>query len=101
MIFIYTTSPNLEEAKKLAEVIIDKKLASAVNLWPTQSIYMWKGEKREGEGAVLFIRTLESKLQEIEDLIGTHNMHGIPCVAAVDVRRINRHYKEHLVECVG
>ncbi len=101
MIFIYTTSPSLEEAKKLADEIISRRYASAVNYWPTKSVFMVKGERREGEGAVLFIRSLEKRLQDIEDLITAHHGTAIPCVAAVGVDRLNRHYKEHLVECIG
>lgn len=101
MIFIYTTCPNLEEAKKLSKLIVDKKLASAVNMWPAHSIYCWKGECKEGEGVVLFIRTLETKLQEIEDLAAAQSSGGIPCVATLDVRRINRGYKEVMVNCIG
>lgn len=100
MIFVYTTAPTIEEGKKLSREIIQKKLASAVNFWPTLSLYSWHGAVKEGEGSVLFIRTLEKHLQEIEDLIASMTK-GTPCVAAIDVKRINRHYKEQMVEAMA
>ncbi len=97
MLFIYTTSTNLEKAKELAETLIQRKWAAAVNYWPTHSIYSSHGETKEGEGVVLFIRTLEKHLQDIEDFITASHLGGIPCVAAVNVYRINRPYKEQVM----
>ena len=101
MIFIYTTSTTAEKAKELAETLVQRKWASAVNFWPTQSVYSARGEAKEGEGVVLFIRTLEKHLQDIEDFITASHIGGIPCVAAVNVYRINRPYKEQIMTHIG
>jgi len=80
MLFIYTTSTDIEKARELSEVLIQKKWATAVNFWPTHSVYASHGAPKEGEGVILFIRTL-----------------GIPCVASLNVYRINRPYKEQVM----
>jgi periplasmic divalent cation tolerance protein len=98
MIFIYTTCRNTEEAKKIAKTIIEKKLAGCCNVWPIDSFYFWENEVKEDKEAVLFVKTNESKLQEIESLIEANHGYSVPCVATVDVRRINRAYKEWLVQ---
>jgi uncharacterized protein involved in tolerance to divalent cations len=100
MIFVYTTCTSMDEGRELSQNLISKKLASAVNFWPAHSVFSAKGQLREGTGSVLFIRTLEKHLQEIEDLIAD-TMKGIPCIAALDVKRINRHYKEHMVDAMA
>ncbi len=100
MIFVYTTVPNMDAGKALSRNIIEKKLASAVNIWPTQSVYTWQGKVKEGEGCVLFIRTLEKNIQLIEDLIDS-NASNIPCVAAIDVKRINHRYREEMVRVMA
>ena len=100
MILIYTTCPNMDEAKRIGKVIINRRLASAVNAWPAHSAFCWKDEFREGEGAVVLIRTLEKKLQEIEDLLAAELKGGIPCIASFNVYRINRPYKELMAETV-
>lgn len=101
MLFIYTTSTDQEKARELAKILVEKKWAAAVNFWPTKSIYVSKGEAKEGEGVILFIRTLEKHLQDIEDYLTASHLGGTPCVASLSVYRINRHYKEHLVEHIG
>jgi periplasmic divalent cation tolerance protein len=100
MILIYTTCPSMDEAKRISKIIIDRRMASAVNIWPSFSTFCWKDECREGEGAVVFIRSLEKKLQEIEDLLTLELKGGIPCIASFSVYRINRAYKELMAETV-
>ncbi|MEE8131564.1 MAG: divalent-cation tolerance protein CutA [Candidatus Paceibacterota bacterium] len=100
MIFIYTTCQNTDEAKKIGKMIIEKKLAGCVNIWPVNSIYFWKNELKEDQEAVLLIKTIEAKLQEIEDLISQNHSYSVPCIASIDIRRINRPYKEWLAQCI-
>lgn len=94
MVLIYTTAQNKEEAKKLGNLVIEKKLAVCVNMWPIESCYMWEGAlKCESEHGLL-IKTMESKMQEIEDLILANHAYSTPFVGAIDIRRLNRGYKE-------
>ncbi|MEK7512706.1 MAG: divalent-cation tolerance protein CutA [Patescibacteria group bacterium] len=100
MVFVYTTCAKKEEADTLGKLVIGKKLAACVNMWPIESCYMWEGSmKCEQEHAVL-IKTLESKLQPIEDLILRNHTYSTPFVGAVDIRRINREYKEWMAQVI-
>lgn len=100
MIFIYTTCQNPDEARKIGNLIIAKKLAACVNIWPIESIYPWKGEVRHDDESALLIKTIEAKLQEIEDLIQSNHSYSVPCIATIDIKRINRPYKEWLAQCI-
>ncbi len=94
MVFIYSTCRDAEEARKLSKMIVEKKIAACVNMWPIESCYIWEGAmKCEAEYALL-IKTNESKVQDIEDIILQNHSYSTPIVAAVDVRRLNRAYKE-------
>lgn len=100
MIFIYTSCQNIEEAKRLAGLVLEKKLAGDIDIWPIDSLRLSEaGVKEEKEAAVL-MKTNEAKLAEIESVILGNHSYKIPCVAAIDVRRLNREYKEWLVQHV-
>ena len=100
MVFIYTTCRDAEEAKKLGELIISRHLAACVNFWPIESCYEWEGAmKREKEYAVR-VKTNEPKVAEIEDLIVANHSYEVPFVGMVDVRRLNRAYKEWMAQVV-
>lgn len=101
MVFIYTTCGNPREARKLGGMLVEKKLAGCVNIWPIESIYAWKGEIKEDDEAVLLIKTIESKVAEIENLILKNHSYSTPIIATIDLHRINREYKEWLMGWVG
>lgn len=102
MVFIYTTCQNSEEARKIGRIIVEKKLAGCVNIWPIESIYFSSNEGvKEDDEAVLLIKTIESKVSEIENLILKNHTYSTPIVAVIDIHRVNREYKEWLMKWVG
>jgi periplasmic divalent cation tolerance protein len=100
MVFIHTTCAKKEEAEKLGKLIIEKKMGACVHYWPIISMYRWNGELKETEEVMMVITTFESKLEEVNDLISKHHSYSTPMIAGVDVRRINRTYKEWITEQV-
>lgn len=65
-ILALTTCPNMRAAKKLARIILDKKLAACVNIVPgLTSLYWWKGKKKEGTEILLMIKTTESNVKKL------------------------------------
>ncbi len=94
MVFIHTTCATSEEAEILGKLIIDKKMGAYVYYWPIKSMYNWKGVYKKMDEVMIVITTFESKLEDVNDLISQHHSYSTPMIAGVDVRRINRAYKE-------
>lgn len=101
MIFVYTTCRDIQKAKKIGKLIIEKKLGSCVNIWPIESICFWEEKLQENQEVALLIKTIEFKLQEIENLIKENHSYDIPCIATIDIKRINSAYKEWLSKCIN
>ena len=100
MVIIYSTFKDTAEAVKIGKLILDKKLASCVNIWPIQSMYMWEGKFENHLEAGMYIKTLEHHLAEIEDLIEKNHSYTIPFIGAIEVRRHNRPYREWMTSVV-
>ncbi|MEK7072352.1 MAG: divalent-cation tolerance protein CutA [Patescibacteria group bacterium] len=98
MVFIYTTCATSEEAERLGKLILEQKLGACIDYWPIHSMYNWKGEYKKISEMMLIIATFESKLETVNDLISNHHSYSTPLIAGVDVRRINRAYKEWMME---
>lgn len=94
MVFIHTTCATSKEAETLGKLIINKKMGACVHSWPISSMYNWEGEFKQVQEIMLVIVTLESKLESVNDLISQHHSYSTPMIAGLDVRRINRAYKE-------
>jgi periplasmic divalent cation tolerance protein len=54
---LLTTLPGKEDARRIAHLLIDERLAACVQMMPVESIYRWKGEVfQEGE-ILLLVKT--------------------------------------------
>ncbi len=100
MVIIYSTFKNTEEAAKIGKLILDRKLASCVNIWPIQSMYYWEGKFENHVEAGMFIKTLEHHLAEIEVLVESNHSYATPFIGAIDVRRFNRPYREWMASVI-
>jgi periplasmic divalent cation tolerance protein len=98
MIFIYTTCANSNEAKSLGKLIIEQKMGACVDYWSVNSMYVGENGFKELPQTMMMVTTFEPKLEDINDFISHHHSYSVPLVAGVDVRRINRAYKEWLTE---
>ena len=66
LLVLFTTESNQTKAKKIANSLIQKKLASCISLKNIYSIYKWDGEIKETEEVEI---TIKSKPQLRDDLI--------------------------------
>jgi len=74
VIVIMTTYPDEDSAKEFAHLLLDKKLASCVNILPAMlSIYRWKGEKQAGTEHQLLIKTTQSVEADIRQVLKQHH----------------------------
>ncbi len=94
MVLIYITCKNTDEAKKIGKLIIERHLAACVNIWPMESIYFWQGKLTENNETALIVKTHEPKIADIEALILQNHSYATPFIGSIDVRRLNREYKE-------
>jgi periplasmic divalent cation tolerance protein len=101
MVFIYTTCASDDEAKKLSKILIEGKHAACIDYWPVSSIYRWDGQIVKMSHVILMVSTFEKQLADVEDLISHNHSYSVPLIAGVDVRRINRPYKEWMTSEVN
>ncbi len=100
MVFLYVTCKNHEEAKRIGRQLIKQKAAGCVNIFPIQSIYSEKDGLHETEETSMIIKTIDSKIQEAEDIIRSIHSYKTPCIATFALHRMNHEYKEWLTGCV-
>lgn len=97
MIFIYVPCQNLDTAKTIAKILVEKRMAGKIDIMPTQTTYQENGEVMESSGAVMIIKTIDKHIQGIEDVVREHYHNGIPCIASITLYRLNRDFKDWLI----
>ena len=97
MIFIYVPCQNLDTAKTIAKVLVEKKMAGKVDIMPTNSVTRENGGVTEVAGATLIIMTIDKHVQGVEDTVREHYQGGVPCMATITLYRLNRDFKDWLI----
>ena len=97
MIFIYVPCQNLDTAKSIDKVLVEKKMAGKVDVMPTNSFSRENDVVAEVSGATMIIMTIDKHVQGIEDVVREYYQDGVPCMATIALYRLNREFKDWLI----
>jgi uncharacterized protein involved in tolerance to divalent cations len=101
MIFIYVPFQNAETAKTVGKLLVEKRMAGSVDVLPTRSYYRVNGEVAETSGATIIVKTIDKHIQGVEDVVREYYQDGIPCIASLSLYRLNRDFKDWLINATN
>lgn len=84
---VLTTTGSEEEARKIAQTLVDRQLAACVNIVPqVESVYRWQGKVESAREWLLLIKTTAEKFAAVRDAIRELHSYDLPeCIAiAID-----------------
>ena len=83
---IYTCINNKDNAKTLAEKIINNNLAACVNIIPIeQSVYLWNGKLESESEFQLMIKTDIEYKSSLEKLIKDNHPYELPEIIVINI----------------
>ncbi len=87
-IVVLTTAGNEEQALKIANELVNNKLAACVNIIPTiHSIYRWKNKIWNDTEKLLLIKTASHLFQEVRKKIKAVHSYELPEIIAFKVEK--------------
>lgn len=95
MLIAYITNKNKTEAKKIAKHLLSKKLTACANIFPTNSLYFWKGKLKNDKEFILICKTTESKFSQLENEVKKIHSYEIPCIIKINAQS-NSEYENWL-----
>jgi len=97
-----TTCGNDEDAKTLAQVLVERRLAACVNaISKVASTYRWKGEVQQDQETLLIIKTTTTRLAALEQTIREHSKYEVPELIALPVEAGGADYLAWVRESVA
>ncbi|MGD0354406.1 MAG: divalent-cation tolerance protein CutA [Dehalococcoidia bacterium] len=85
-VVILVTASNLEEARKIAAVLLDKRKAACVNILPrVHSSFWWQGKIDKAEESLLVIKTTASATQAVIELVKANHSYTVPEIIALPI----------------
>jgi periplasmic divalent cation tolerance protein len=96
---ITTTADKKEIAEKIGRHLVEKRLASCVQIvGPMKSIYWWKGKMEETDEWLCMIKTRVSHYEAIEKEIMSLHPYEVPEIIAMKVERGLPGYMEWIMK---
>jgi len=93
MVIIYITTSNEDEAVKIGSYIVKKRLAACSNIIKEmKSVYWWENKLESDEEAILILKTMEEKVDEIIAKVKEIHSYDNPCIIALPVIKASDSY---------
>lgn len=91
--FVYVTFENEAQAEKVAESVVEKRLAACANIFsPHKSVYWWDGKVEKATEYAAVFKTTEDALSSLKDHIIEQHSYDVPCVVALPIEAGNAEF---------
>ena len=88
MLLVLTNLPDRAAAERLADLLVEKRLAACVNiLAPCRSVYRWKNDLQHDEEYPMLIKTTAERYGALEAAIRAGHPYELPEIIALTVER--------------
>jgi len=85
-IIILVTTSSEEEGRKIAQVLVEKRIAACVNIInDIESIYRWKGKISDEKEVLLLIKTRKKLYKSVEEEIRKLHSYEVPEIIALPI----------------
>ena len=95
---VQTTCDSKKEAKKLAKILLESKLAACIQIIQVDSLYMWKDELCDDEEYLLNIKTKSKLFNKIERKIKENHSYDVPEIIEIKIKNSSKDYKDFIKE---
>ena len=98
---VLTTSGSEDEARRIANYLVENQLAACVNLIPRiESIYRWQGKMESNREWLLLIKTTADKFAAVRDAIRELHSYELPECIAIAIEDGSPDYLQWLEQSV-
>lgn len=98
LVAVFTTVSTAEQAQKLADLAIERRLAACVHAEPITSTYRWQGEVQHDAEVRLLFKTTAACQPALEQLLLDAHPYELPAIFAVPVTHASAGYEAWVVE---
>ena len=99
LLVVLMTAPDRNEAGRIAEMLVNSRLAACVQILPEiQSVYRWKGEVERNTEILLLAKTTSDKFDELDRAVREIHSYDTPEIVALSVNAASAPYLKWLLE---
>jgi periplasmic divalent cation tolerance protein len=99
LIAVYTTVRSLEEARKIAKTLVERKLVACAQISQIESFYAWEGEVQNDQEFRILLKTTAARYKAVETAIRDLHSYELPAIHAVAIENGYEPYAAWIEEC--
>ncbi len=89
---IQTTCSSRDEAKNIAKILIQEKLAACVQMYEIDSFYNWNNEFCCDNETLLNIKTIKENFEKVKSKILELHSYDLPEIIQLDITNASEEY---------
>jgi periplasmic divalent cation tolerance protein len=99
---VLTTTGSQEEGRKIAQALVDRRLAACVNIVPQiESVYRWQGKVETAKEWLLLIKTEADLFERVRDAVKELHSYDLPEFVMLEVAAGSQEYLSWIAENVS
>jgi periplasmic divalent cation tolerance protein len=98
---VLVTASSQAEAERIAQALVQQKLAACVSITPITSIYTWQGQIHQEPEWQLLIKTQQDRYPALEQLVQSLHSYEVPELIALPIVAGATNYLQWLGEQVA
>jgi periplasmic divalent cation tolerance protein len=99
-IAVVTTVATIDEARRMAQAIVERRLAACAQVSQIESCYRWDGEVRNEPECRLVFKTTAAAWDAIERAIRELHGYELPAIHALALDRVSAPYAQWIADNV-
>lgn len=97
---VLSTVANADDAKRIARLLVEERLAACVSVSAIESYYRWEGELVEDAERLLVIKTSADRIEDLERRLREVHPYSVPEFVVIAPEHVAEPYLAWLVESV-
>jgi periplasmic divalent cation tolerance protein len=92
--FVLVTAASVEEARRIADALLQARLAVCMNIVPNvESHYWWQGKLEQESEVLLLVKTSAEQFETVADVVRANHSYECPEVVALEPREMVPAYR--------
>ena len=93
---VQTTCSSKKEAKKIAKILVQEKLAACVQLSKITSLYSWENKLCLNKEVLLNIKTKKENFKKIQRKIKENHSYDLPEIIEIQITNASKEYLQFI-----
>jgi periplasmic divalent cation tolerance protein len=97
MVYIFWTSPSIEEARKVITLLLEQRLIACGSIIPAvESYFWWQGKIDQGVEVKVILKTQRGLFSQVEETVCHNTGYQVPELTMISLEKVHAPYLQWL-----